>query len=390
MVVRERLVRIELIPPGPRGATCPEGGVAIVSGRDFDIDGVLDDVEIEAREVLCSPATVVREVAIPPGPVCVGGGFEILRGHDHDGDGALDDDELEVALTLCDPSAVWRGTLDLARPDDREILRTARAVVGSVHLTGDTAIEAGQLEEVTGDIVQTAGAALTAPALVAVGGSLRLASGGLTAPLLAAVGGELRSVGGAGELSLPALAEVRGPIAIVDGAVTRIALPALQIASRVELRAVPALTAIQAPRLARIDDGTIEDAPALTAATLHPTAEIGALVLRRVGFGELSWLAGARIDHLQVSDSAALAGFGAYRPTRLDSLALRDLPSLASLAGLEPLRALSGDLVIARNPQLGSLAGLAGLIALGGALEIVDNPALPAAEIAALRARLGL
>jgi alpha-tubulin suppressor-like RCC1 family protein len=95
------LVRIEAVP---RGAACATGGVEILSGADDDRDGVLDDAEVDQRELRCErPDTVLvtRQADEPPGSNCEHGGTAVLTGTDDDGDVFLDDDEVERTDYVC-------------------------------------------------------------------------------------------------------------------------------------------------------------------------------------------------------------------------------------------------------------------------------------------------
>jgi alpha-tubulin suppressor-like RCC1 family protein len=100
------LVRIEGVP---RGAACATGGVEILSGVDDDRDGVLDDTEVDQRELRCErPDTVLvtRQADEPPGSHCEHGGTAVLTGTDDDGDVFLDDEEVERTDYVCNAAPI--------------------------------------------------------------------------------------------------------------------------------------------------------------------------------------------------------------------------------------------------------------------------------------------
>jgi hypothetical protein len=70
-------------------------------------------------------------------------------------------------------------------------------------------------------------------------------------------------------------------------------------------------------------------------------------------------------------DSLSYAGF-----LLLGSPDVGGNESLISLAGLENVQHLNGDLIIAQNPMLNNLTALAGLDSVAGYIEIIDNTSL--------------
>jgi hypothetical protein len=88
----------------PASAACPHGGVVIHSGLDDDRDGALDDAEVEHTERVCHPAAaraVAREDAVAAGDRCASGGVAVATGIDDDGDAVLDDAEIDNTTVLC-------------------------------------------------------------------------------------------------------------------------------------------------------------------------------------------------------------------------------------------------------------------------------------------------
>ena len=126
--------RIRIVPVEPGEGGCEAGGLAVFSGLDDDGDGVLDDDEVDAVELVCAGAggadgqdgedgadgedgtdgedgedgedgydAVVRVDVEPPGENCPEGGVAIRTGSDLDRDGWLDDDEIEATRWVCNP-----------------------------------------------------------------------------------------------------------------------------------------------------------------------------------------------------------------------------------------------------------------------------------------------
>ena len=113
-------------------AECAEGGTVIRSGADEDGDGVLDDGEVTATEVICREALLSRIAEAPITAECPGGGLAFHSGRDRNGDGALDDDEIERTERDCS-DALAR---DLVIRSDAEmaLLGRLRAIDGSLHV----------------------------------------------------------------------------------------------------------------------------------------------------------------------------------------------------------------------------------------------------------------
>jgi Receptor L domain len=97
------------------------------------------------------------------------------------------------------------------------------------------------------------------------------------------------------------------------------------------------------------------------------------------------------VGHVQEDSIDHLADFaGLEDVTRIEgTLNVFRSPGFTSLRGLENLEVVDGDLFIHLNPNLASLAALAKLRTVTGRLVVDGNDKIPAAEIDALRTRIG-
>lgn len=93
------------VGPQPAGVACPSGGSQIAAGLDANADSVLQDVEITSTQTICngSPgvAGLVRTQLEPTGSNCAHAGFAILSGKDGNGNGQLDDVEIDSRAYVC-------------------------------------------------------------------------------------------------------------------------------------------------------------------------------------------------------------------------------------------------------------------------------------------------
>ncbi len=92
----------------PGAPSCGEfGGLTIQSGLDDNRDGVLDDTEVDATEVVCNGEdgidSLVDIAAEPAGENCPVGGQQITSGLDEDRDGQLTGVEINDVVYVCDP-----------------------------------------------------------------------------------------------------------------------------------------------------------------------------------------------------------------------------------------------------------------------------------------------
>ncbi|HUJ59100.1 MAG TPA: hypothetical protein VLX92_11430 [Kofleriaceae bacterium] len=89
--------------PEPAGANCPDGGIAIETGRDLDGNGTLDPDEVTATSYVCNPGAreLVAIVPEPAGANCANGGEAIEMGADVNGNRVLDPGEVTSTSYVC-------------------------------------------------------------------------------------------------------------------------------------------------------------------------------------------------------------------------------------------------------------------------------------------------
>jgi hypothetical protein len=333
------------------------------------------------------------------------------------------------------------GSLIVGDWTDSELdLRGLAAIGGDLH--APQAPQAAQLPAlvvVDGDV--ELGAALTTvalPALTTVGGTLALDSPTLATvalprlrnvgalrvasplvttlalPRLTTAGSLQLAAAALATLELPALTAVGAELVVDASALAELRLPALQQAPAVVVGGSPALARIEAPLLAAVDDrlelrGTaladLSGFPQLAAAgdvalVGNPhlvrvdaalTALDGLLLEGNPSLAALDGLAAVTaIEHLHVAGNPALASLEGLHHVATAGDVVIDDNGIVTMEGLRSLHDVAGDLSISGNGALTSLAGLARLSRVGAALGIDGNPQVPADEVAALRARLGL
>jgi uncharacterized protein (TIGR03382 family) len=137
----------------PAGAECPNGGRKIDSGKDMDLDDVLDEEEITQTAYACDgqdgrPVVITSET-IAAGDTCAAGGSQITAGYDTDGDGAID--EVSTTLTLCngtpgaDGSDGTDGAISLLRldaePEGANCAAGGQRISAGVDQDGDGALD---------------------------------------------------------------------------------------------------------------------------------------------------------------------------------------------------------------------------------------------------------
>lgn len=220
------------------------------------------------------------------------------------------------------------------------------------------------------------------------------------------VDGDLHlSIGGA----LPCLCTVSGAL-IVEAAAPRLQLPTLiEIDGALIVEHSPALLALDAGALERTGALHLADNPQLQDLGLGDLSGIGGdLIVSSGGLAgpleldEVRSIAGS----LELTDLPGLSRLGLARLEALGgdlrlqgvglsqlsagplaqvpgTLQICDTDALSSLAGLDRIEAIDGDLIVCDNEALSEL-GLRSLRWVGGDLMIEGNPALPAAQIAAL------
>ena len=97
--------------PEPAGEECEGGGHRIASGADLNRDGVLSEDETTSVTFVChgtdgvaGASSLVRLSRVPAGDACDAGGVRVELGRDVNLNGILDDDEVDHDATqhLCD------------------------------------------------------------------------------------------------------------------------------------------------------------------------------------------------------------------------------------------------------------------------------------------------
>jgi hypothetical protein len=353
----ELLVRSQDEPAGER---CPAGGTAITTGLDRDLDGMLDDAEIERVDYVCGARALVRQDVLSPGGPCPEGGLAVRTGRDRNGNGALDDDEIEATTTLCDPGDVWYGDLMTSRPADRAALARVRVVTGSLSLSGaHDAAPAPHLTLVGGSLVLDA-AAVELPALERTGGSVIVTRGSLALPRLTAIGGGLALAQVAEAAALPALVTIAGDLTADSSRLTSLTAPALtSVAGRLRVAGCDALAALELPALVDVRAIAVSGNQRLGRVALPAVAAAGPIA----------------IMDLPVAATLDLSGLA----QATDALELRRLPALATLElpMLDRARAINvSDLGIQRMAL--------DRLTLAGTIAITAMPALAAIELPAL------
>jgi hypothetical protein len=239
------------------------------------------------------------------------------------------------------------------------------------------------------------------------------------------------------EVHLPALRDAPSGIDITQGnRLLAVRLPALVDTRHLNIIVNPYLGRVEAPRITGLEylnlDGPLTTVAFDELATIRDVLDLdGTSLVDMTGFPKL-----ASVHNLRIADNAeleSLDGLGALRTVNaltlddneelvsLEALAgvtavrlrlaitsnaalttleglhnvttagevLVELNGITSLDGLRALAVVTGSLQIVWNAALTSLAGLDRLSSVGDDLDIEDNALLPAAEVAALKARLG-
>jgi hypothetical protein len=239
------------------------------------------------------------------------------------------------------------------------------------------------------------------------------------------------------EVHLPALREAPSGIDITQGSrLSAVRLPALVDTRHLNIIVNPYLARVEAPTISTLEylnlDGPLTAVAFDELTTIRDRLGIdGTSLVDMTGFPKL-----ASVHNLRLADNAeleSLDGLGALRTVNalmledneelasLEALAgvtavrlrlaitsnealatleglhnvatagevLVEFNGITSLDGLRALAVVTGSLQIVWNAALTSLAGLDRLSSVGDDLDIEDNALLPAAEVAALKARLG-
>lgn len=135
------------------GAECGAGGRAVESGSDDDDDGILDDAEVERRDVVCTVAPAplaIRRGEAPADAACPYGAVLVDSGADVDGDGALDDDEIAATERICHPAPPRAAVRHVSEPAGERCPHGGVAIASGIDTDRDGQL--GDTEVVTTDI----------------------------------------------------------------------------------------------------------------------------------------------------------------------------------------------------------------------------------------------
>jgi hypothetical protein len=165
------LVRVDTEEPG---ANCPIGGTRVSTGVDDDLNGLLDDEEIDSTQYICTPevespppALVITET-VDPGPDCPAGGSRVISGLDLNEDDNLSEDEIDSATYICNGipgdlnadlcvnGAILEGAVSISAPEDMEMMEGVVCVLGALIIDGSTLTNLAGLEslvEISSDLV---------------------------------------------------------------------------------------------------------------------------------------------------------------------------------------------------------------------------------------------
>ncbi len=289
---------------------------------------------------------------------------ELLDGDDDDCDGLVDEYVGDLALdseaavdSFCATYASVEGTLDLDGLGSLRGLGCLRAVSGSLRVSGLTGRDLRGLEQLTrvGDAAMFGGddaelGWLDASSIQSMEGLERLAF----------VGGdfwvahsEVSDLGGA-----PRLREVGGGVVLYDLPLVNVSLPVETLGVGVWLESLPELASVETPQLVAMGGGYWFERVAWNSGsfTVDGPLEIpGTLGLVELPDGACGgWTLPETVGAVWVSGT-----------------------ELADLSGLEDLREVEGNVVIAGNTRLRDLSALDGLESVGGDLSIWNNTRLP-------------
>ncbi|QSQ22889.1 hypothetical protein JY651_48670 [Pyxidicoccus parkwayensis] len=131
----------------PSSLNCPHGARVLLSGRDDNENGRLDEDEVRERTRTCAspvPLSATREE--PPGEHCEHGGTALQSGLDVDGDGALAPAEVTSVQYVCERAAPTLLSRVRSEPAGENCPTGGSAVESGLDVDGD-----GELsrEEVT-------------------------------------------------------------------------------------------------------------------------------------------------------------------------------------------------------------------------------------------------
>lgn len=311
------VIRLVAEPPGKN---CEAGGTAVESGPDQNRNGQLDDSEVAHIDYACGDVLLTRLVAVPRGPTCLTGGVEFQSGRDRDGDGALEDGEVEATELHC--GDVLPGDVTASTADDLAALANIRVITGNATLfpRGQT-LSLPHLEHVGGQLgisgFELVDIAL--PVLQDVGGVLSINGGdAIEVPALRRVGGlDLHAMGMSDLAAFSALAEIDGDMQISDtSTLISIDLSSLAIRGNLTLSSDRQLARVALGLVDQVGSVGITSCAALQSVDISVTAQTPG----SSEIGNLDLFTNAQLAHV---------GIGA---DRVGSLSVGDDPVITDLA----------------------------------------------------------
>jgi hypothetical protein len=307
-------------------AECPKGGSVVSSGVDDNGNGVLDDAEIEGRQVVCqdgapkepgtpgipgtagtagTPGTpgeaalLARTSPVPPGDACPLGGAAVVAGRDDDGDGELDEVEIETTSYVCNAATLTRMRAEA--PGEHCAGGGIAFLVGRDD-DGDGALddsEVSSTEYECSDVLSRDVEVKTANDLALLVG-VRVINGSLDVRQAFQESPKIE------QLDLPALEYVGGALRVVgNGGLVRVSLPALdRVGDELSVEQNNSLNELSLPSLTRVGSS-------LSIADTFNLADLGGLAaLTEVG-GTLRLLDN---EALTTAELPALARAGSFAP----------------------------------------------------------------------------
>ena len=405
------LVRVDTEPPG---VNCPDGGVAVNTGRDDNGNGVVDDGEIETTSYVCggsSPLSCDDRHSIS-GLITVfdSAGFAQL-----DGVGCIDRD------------LVIAGVDDANLPDlSLEVVTGGITLAGNPELTSlaglDKITAIGGIYAVQGNVsladISALGKLRDGPSVIISGNDSLLDLAGLESwidiahNLIITNNASLRDLHGLENLtsttqgvllrgnrslaSLAALDQLRSAAAmeISGSAATSVSLASLQkVSVTVLVNSNDALATVTFPSLATTSGIQLHNNRALTTASFPSLVVTNTLqiqldpMLRSVSAPHFIAATGSmELSMLPALTTVDLTGL----TTIGGALTLSGLTTLPSLAGFNTLGGISGDMTVQTCNALTSFTGLEQLEQIGGNLTIIANTNLPKPIAQAFAARVAV
>jgi hypothetical protein len=333
--------------PEPVGTNCAHGGVAIDTGLDVDIDGVLDAGEVQHRVYVCNGEDAIDSLVVtraePSGVNCTLGGMAIVVGRDVDRDGTLDPDEITSTSFVC--NAQVADTLDGGITINNEL--DIQLLQGVKHITGGLGsffalpdIELPDLETV-GGIFWQAGGVVKLPALRSIANTASINCRVAELTSLETVGGDIFIGPGwpteMTSLDLPALRSVGGEWFVIRGKLAHLGMPNLEQAPKLfiefpelveldlaSLQVVATLNLI-APKLPSVELPALRSAGPLFLETNAQTLALPALEVV-TGFG-------FRSQRLTSASFPVLSQVGGLGVDRVPVLTTLEMPAVTSIAG---------------------------------------------------------